>query len=220
MLEMIVSSFIVGFMVAVPPGTVTIVSSQKAIISGFKNSMFFTIGSCFSDIFYILIVFFGLAPLLNNSVLFKILFWYFSGGLLLYFGFDSFRTLKTKTILSNNPDMNKAMLKNIVSGVLITLSNPMTIAGWVVIAGGFFTHWKANWPLIKPYGLFSVLFMMAGVLCWFVPLLYIISKVKRFLNNKIINGFILLSGLFFTATGLFSIFSATHLLMNSRASIF
>ncbi|MBU4317570.1 MAG: hypothetical protein KKF30_09865 [Proteobacteria bacterium] len=32
LLEMLLSSFIVGFMVAVPPGTVTVVAAQKAVL--------------------------------------------------------------------------------------------------------------------------------------------------------------------------------------------
>jgi hypothetical protein len=55
--------------------------------------------------------------------------------------------------------------------------------------------------------------MMLGVLCWFIPLLFVVSKVKYLLNSNIIKGFILLSGLFFIAVSLFSLFSATHLLL-------
>ncbi len=214
MLEMIISSFIVGFLVAVPPGAVTVVAAQKSILYGFKDSMFFTIGSCLSDIFYILIVLFGIAPLFADGILFKIIFWYFSSILLFYFGFDAFRAFKKKIAFSNNPGGHKTLIKNIVSGILITLSNPMTIAGWLVIAGGFFTHWKASWPSIQHYGIFSIIFMMFGVLCWFIPLLFVISKVKYILNNTIIKGFVLLSGLFFISVGLFSFFSATNLIFN------
>jgi threonine/homoserine/homoserine lactone efflux protein len=103
MIEMIISSFIVGFLVAVPPGTVTVVAAQKSILYGFKESMVFTIGSCLSDIFYILIVLFGIAPLFAESSLFKIIFWYFSSILLFYFGFDAFRALKKKIAFFNNP---------------------------------------------------------------------------------------------------------------------
>ena len=210
---MIISSFIVGFLVAVPPGTVTVVAAQKSILYGFKDSMVFSFGSCLSDIFYILIVLFGVAPLFNNSILFKIIFWYFSSLLLFYFAYDAFRALKNQVIFSDNPVIKKTFLKNMVSGVLITLSNPMTIAGWLVIAGGFYTHWKTSWPSIEHYGIFSIIFMMLGVLCWFIPLLFVISKAKYILNNNIIKGFVLLSGLFFVAVALFSLFSATKLVI-------
>lgn len=108
----------------------------------------------------------------------------------------------------------KTLLKNILSGILITLSNPITIAGWLVIAGGFFTHWNQEWPSIHQYGILSIIVMMFGVLSWFTPLLFIIAKVKTFLNNNVIKGFLLISGIFFIGLGFFSIFSATNLLFN------
>ena len=211
---MLISAFIVGFMVAIPPGTVTVVAAQKSILYGFKSSMFFSIGSCISDIFYILIVFFGIAPLLNNNIPFKIAFWFLSSVLLFYFGFDSFRSLKKDITFSNYPISQSFLVKDILSGIGITLSNPMTIAGWVVIAGGFFTHWKAQWPAMQQYGLLSILIMMIGVLCWFVPLLFIISKIKVFINTGVLIAFVTLSGLFFMAVGLYSLYSAIYLLFD------
>ena len=213
MLEMIISSFIVGFLVAIPPGTLTVVAAQKSILYGFRSSMFFTAGSCISDIFHILIVFFGVAPLLDNSDLFKIFFWYFSSGLLFYFGYDSLLVLKNKNDSGSAPATRKTIAKDILSGIGITLSNPMSITGWLVIAGGYFTHWKDDWPSIHQYGLFSILFIMIGVLFWFVPLMYFISKVKHLVNSSVMKGFVLVSGVFFVCVGLFSIFSATQLLL-------
>jgi len=212
MIEMIAAAFIVGFMVAIPPGTVTVVAAQKSILYGFKSSMYFTIGSCISDIIYILIVFFGIAPLLNNSIPFKIAFWFFSSVLLFYFAIDSFRSLKKDINFADHPISRARLIKDIFSGVGITLTNPMTIAGWLIIAGGFFTHWQTQWPSVQKYGLFSILIMMIGVLCWFVPLLFIISKIKAFINTGILKAFVMLSGLFFIAVGLYSIYSAITLL--------
>lgn len=98
MLEMIVTSFIVGLFVAVPPGTVTVIATQKSILYGFRSSLFFIFGSCISDVFYILIVFFGISPLFVNNVLLKVIFWYFSSILLFYFGYDALSALKNGTV--------------------------------------------------------------------------------------------------------------------------
>jgi len=214
MIEMMVSSFIVGFLVAIPPGTVTVVAAQKSILYGFKNSMVFTFGSCISDIFYILIVFFGVAPLFNHSIFLKIIFWYFSSILLFYFGYDAIRALRNRTIYSSSKMNQREITGNILAGVLVTLTNPMTIAGWMVIAGGFFTHWHQEWPSIQRYGIFSIIWIMLGVLCWFIPMLFFVSKVKSFLNSNAIKGLILISGIFFMGLGFFSFFSASKLVLN------
>ena len=214
MLEMIFSAFVVGFLVAIPPGTVTVAAAQKSISYGFRNSIAFTFGSCLSDILYILIVFYGFAPLIRDNTSYKIIFWLFSGILLFYFGIDALRTLKRKIAFSEDAISRKQYLKDILSGIGITLSNPMTIAGWLVIAGGFFTHWKVEWPPVQKYGLFSIVFMMVGVLCWFVPLLYIISRAKNVLNHVFLKSFSLVSGLFFISIALFSTYSAINLILN------
>ena len=216
MLEMVISAFIVGFLVAIPPGTVTVAAAQKSISYGFKNSIAFTFGSCLSDILYILIVFYGLAPLISNNASYKIVFWFFSSVLLFYFGMDALRSLKKNIAFSKDAVSRKQYIKDMLSGVGITLSNPMTIAGWLVIAGGFFTHWKAEWPSINHYGIFSIAFMMAGVLCWFVPLLYMISKAKNILNHLFLKLFSLVSGLFFISIALFSTFSAIRLILSEH----
>ena len=214
MLEMIFSAFVVGFLVAIPPGTVTVAAAQKSISYGFKNSMAFTFGSCLSDILYILIVLYGFAPLINNSNLYKIIFWFFSGILLFYFGIDALKTIKKNIAFTQTTNGHKQYIKDTLSGIGITLSNPMTIAGWLVIAGGFFTHWKVEWPPINNYGPFSIVFMMIGVLCWFVPLLYIISKAKNVLNHVFLKLFSVVSGLFFISIALFSTYSAINLILN------
>ena len=214
MLEMIFSAFVVGFLVAIPPGTVTVAAAQKSISYGFKNSMAFTFGSCLSDILYILIVLYGFAPLINNSNLYKIIFWFFSGILLFYFGIDALKTIKKNIAFTQTTNGHKQYVKDTLSGIGITLSNPMTIAGWLVIAGGFFTHWKVEWPPINNYGPFSIVFMMIGVLCWFVPLLYIISKAKNVLNHVFLKLFSVVSGLFFISIALFSTYSAINLILN------
>ena len=210
---MILSAFLVGFIVSIPPGTVTIVAAQKSIFYGFKNSVAFTVGSCLSDILYILIIFFGFAPLINNSNTYKIIFWLLSGIILLYFGIDTFRILKRNIKFQNSTNSHKQYLKDALSGIGITLLNPMTIAGWLVMAGGFFTHWKVDWPSINNYGIFSIVFMMIGVLFWFIPLLYIISRVRNVLNHMCIKIFSLMSGLFFISLALFSVYSAFNLLL-------
>jgi threonine/homoserine/homoserine lactone efflux protein len=214
MLEMIFSAFVVGFLVAIPPGTVTVAAAQKSISYGFKNSIAFTFGSCISDILYILIVFYGFAPLISDNTSYKIIFWFFSGILLFYFGIDALKTIKKNIAFIQTSNGHKQYIKDTLSGIGITLSNPMTIAGWLVIAGGFFTHWKVEWPPIQNYGIFSIVFMMVGVLCWFVPLLYIISRAKNVLNHVFLKLFSLVSGLFFISIALFSTYSAINLILN------
>ena len=71
LLEYLLSAVVLGIVVAVPPGAVTIVACQRALQYGFRNSAIFTLGSCLSDIFYITLVYIGVANLISDNHIFK-----------------------------------------------------------------------------------------------------------------------------------------------------
>lgn len=62
MLEMLISAFVLGIVVAMPPGAVTIAGGRRAISFGFGTAVFFTMGSTTSDAFYA-----SLTPLLEEN---------------------------------------------------------------------------------------------------------------------------------------------------------
>ena len=64
MFAMISAAFVIGLVVAMPPGPVSISGSQRAMTRGFWNAFNFYIGSIVSDTFYALLVYFGLSALL------------------------------------------------------------------------------------------------------------------------------------------------------------
>ena len=73
----------------------------------------------------------------------------------------------------------------LISGILITLTNPMTIVSWIAIAGNFFLIWNDKYPSSKDYGIITIIFIMIGVLLWFIPLLFIVSRFKKIINSKV-----------------------------------
>ena len=74
-----ISAFVLGVIVAIPPGSVTVIACQRALQYGFRNSLVFTMGSSLTDIFYICLVYVGLAtfildivyPLLDPRITYK-----------------------------------------------------------------------------------------------------------------------------------------------------
>lgn len=91
-IEYIISAVILGIVVAIPPGSVTIVSCQRALQFGFRNSLFFIFGSSLSDIFYIALVYYGIAKVIADNQMYKIILWIMCGIILivmLYFRKDA-----------------------------------------------------------------------------------------------------------------------------------
>ena len=138
-IDFIISAFVLGIVVAIPPGSVTIIACQRALQFGFRNSLYFTFGSSLSDIFYLSLVYFGVANFIASDNIYKILLWLVSGAVLFFIGGSSIYSIIIKKQHSNTIDnYQHNRLATFISGIIVTLSNPMTIVGWIVIAGNFF----------------------------------------------------------------------------------
>lgn len=201
-IDFIIAAFVLGIVVAIPPGSVTIIACQRALQFGFRNSLFFTLGSCLSDIFYLSLVYFGVANFIASNNYYKIILWFISGFVLFIIGGYSIYSLlkkKQNSQLVNNIRSNQ--LTTFFSGIIVTLSNPMTIVGWMVVAGNFYLIWNEKYPYIINYGFLTIIIIMMGVLVWFLPLTFITSKIGKMIKEKFISIFIFVGNLFLIIFG-------------------
>ncbi len=212
LLEYFLSAFALGVIVAIPPGSVTVIACQRAMQYGFGNSLVFTAGSRLSDIFYISLVYYGLTNFVHSDRN-KMILWIVCGLLLLVVGAMTIRGLKDhdtaggagETMLQSRP------VFTFVSGILITLTNPVTILGWLAIAGNFFLLWRGRLPAAVEYGPAVIAVIIAGVLAWFVPLTFAVSRVGKLLNVKLQKFLIAFSGACLIVFGSVSLYSAFRL---------
>ncbi len=208
-IEFFLSAFVLGVIVAIPPGSVTVISCQRAIQYGFRNSLIFTIGSSLADIFYICLVYFGLANFIKDDG-YKLALWLVCGLLLVLIGI--------MTVVSSRSDTGDdadgaAMLQSrpwvtFISGIVVTLTNPMTIIGWIAIAGNFFIIWKDRVPGTAGFLALSIVVIMAGVLTWFIPLIYAASRIHRIMNRKFQKYLVVIAGSCLIIFGIISLVSA------------
>jgi len=186
--EFLFSAVILGIIVAIPPGSVTIAASQRAIKYGFRNCLFFTLGSSISDIFYIILVYKGVAQLVSSYKIFEIILSAVCGTILCFMGILSLiKSLRNNSSNSRNFELKKSPIAAVISGILITLTNPMTIIGWIAVAGNFFLVWNHKFPESSDYSVLVTVCIMTGVLLWFVPLLFAVSRLKKILSGRILN---------------------------------
>jgi threonine/homoserine/homoserine lactone efflux protein len=211
-LNYFISAFVLGVIVAIPPGSVTIIACQRAIQYGFRNSLIFTIGSSLTDIFYICLVYFGLTGFISDPH-YKLVLWTLCGSLLVLIGIATAVSAGKSgdqgetgaSLLQSRPWMTFA------SGILVTLTNPMTIIGWIAIAGNFFIIWKDRVPGTAGFIVISIAFIMAGVLAWFVPLTYAASRLHLIMGGKFRKYLIGAAGLILIVFGAISLVSAYKL---------
>ncbi len=208
-----ISAFVLGIIVAIPPGSVTVIACQRALQYGFRNSLVFTMGSSLTDIFYICLVYFGLTKFIQDDSG-RIILWVLCGLLLVLIGVATAVSAREK----DGADMKSAAqiqsrpLVTFVSGIAVTLTNPMTIIGWIAIAGNFFLLWKDRVPESTAGAVITIAVIMAGVLAWFIPLIYAVSRLHRIINQKLQRYLIAFAGACLIAFGVISLFSAYRII--------
>ena len=77
----------------------------------------------------------------------------------------------------------------------------MTIVGWIVVAGNFYLIWNEKYPDMKNHGILTIVIIMLGVLAYFIPLTFIVSRLGRMLKEKIIITLILIGNFFLIVFG-------------------
>jgi L-lysine exporter family protein LysE/ArgO len=212
--EYILSAFLLGIVVAIPPGSVTIIAAQRALQFGFFNSFIFSLGSALADIFYIIIVYNGVAGFFISHLLLKIILWFICSAILIYLGLSSLAVLRREALNNSvHKGITSGTAATFISGIMVTLTNPMTIIGWLAIAGNFFLVWGSRFPDSKRMGFLIILPIMIGVMLWFLPLIYVISKLRSHLNRETTGIMVAVGSIFLLGFGLFSLYNALHEIM-------
>lgn len=208
-----ISAFVLGVIVAIPPGSVTVIACQRALQYGFRNSLVFTIGSSLTDIFYICLVYFGLTKFIQDDSK-KLILWILCGFLLVLIGVATMASAKeSDSADAGGPEnLQSRPLVTFVSGIVVTLTNPMTIIGWIAIAGNFFLLWRDRVPGSAAFAVMTIVVIMAGVLAWFIPLTYAASRLHRIINQKFQRYLVAFAGACLIAFGVISLFSAYRIL--------
>lgn len=213
MVGMLTAAFIMGVVIAIPPGAVMISGSQRAITRGFWNAFNFFMGVVAADAFYALLVYFGLSTLFKDSPIFKLILWILGGAWLCWLGIGAIRT---RVEFNTAPDaaIAHSRWRVIRDGLLITLFNPLTIVSWFALAGNFFeTVWRPDWPARESMGLLAIIAMLVGTQTWALGVVGILSAIRRMISPRLLHWVSVASGLFLIVFGLSGWWSAVNLLL-------
>jgi threonine/homoserine/homoserine lactone efflux protein len=198
---MLTAAFIVGVSVAVSPGPVFIAGSQTALTKGFWRAVQFYLGVLAADVLYALLVYFGITTF-AESTWFKLILWGLGGTWLIYLGYGAIRT-KINLESVHSLGESSAWWPLFRKGFLLTLFNPLTIVGWLALAGNFFTTiWLPNWPPVSDFGLLALIAMLTGVQAWAVGMAGVVSLLRTYINPRMLYWFSVASGVFLIGYGL------------------
>jgi chemosensory pili system protein ChpE len=163
LLDLFVSSIVLGLAFCAPPGTLTAEALRRGLARGFRAVLFVELGSLFGDATWAAIALVGAAFLVQNSVARVII-----GGIGAFFlfrlSYQSLRDAANGTMPKAPPSGPKG---DLVTGAMLSLTNPLSIGFWVGVGGGTVNSIVPN-PGPNEYIVFYAGFMLACVFwCFF-----------------------------------------------------
>ncbi|KKR04952.1 MAG: lysine exporter protein LysE/YggA [Candidatus Peregrinibacteria bacterium GW2011_GWC2_39_14] len=120
-------------MISAGIGPVTIKTMEKAMLGDFIGALEFYIGTLTVDIFYILLIIFGVSTF-TQSITFRVVFGVFGILFLLYLGIGDIKDFFTKNLYFKKTTANKKsknFIKTFFTGFMVNIANPMAAVAWI-----------------------------------------------------------------------------------------
>lgn len=196
-LEFLYKGLILGFSVAAPVGPIGVLCINRTINKNFAAGFFSGLGAATADLIYGLIAGLGLTAI--STFLIDQKMWIQLIGLvfLIYLGI--------KTIIKKDNDIefksvvDKGLLKDYFSTLILTITNPITILFFIAVFAGLGLSNTIN-------GFYSVMQLILGVFIgsciWWLFLSGLTDKLKTRISKHILKRIDLVSGILILFFGL------------------
>ncbi len=188
---------LLGFSVAAPVGPIGILCINRTINKNFTSGFVSGLGAATADLIYGLIAAFGLTVI--STFLIDQKFWIQLTGLvfLIYLGIKTI--IKKDNEIEFNQSIDKGLIKDYFSTLILTITNPITILFFIAVFAGLGLSNSIN-------GLDSVLQLIFGVFIgsclWWLFLSGFTRILKTKISKRILKRIDLVSGIFILFFGL------------------
>ena len=178
MIESLFQGVLLGLGVAVPFGPLNVLILSYALRS-FKNAFALGLGAMSADIFYLLLLLFGLLHILQKIIaLFGFVF-------LSFMAFSLLKS-KAKALQIKQNSANESIAKSYFKGFVLNLLNPFIIAFWASVSLIFSQNESKA---------FMVLGLFVAIFAWVFSLSYFVAKFAHKFNARIVRAINLISAL-------------------------
>ncbi|KKO53369.1 LysE family translocator [Paenibacillus sp. DMB20] len=197
-MSLFLSYIILGLSLSAPVGPINAAQLDKGLKKGFWHAWLFGLGAVTADILYMVLVYLGVVHFLSTPFM-QTFLWLFGAFVLIYTGIESVISAGKVTVSSDKKD--DSLLSSMMSGFLMSLSNPMTILFWLGIYGSVLVKTAAD------YGTGDLLLYSAavifGVLLWDFAMAGMASTFRKFLSHRGIAFISVISGLSLIGFGIY-----------------
>jgi threonine/homoserine/homoserine lactone efflux protein len=194
------TGFILGLTGAMAPGPLlTITIGESARRGGIVGPMV-VLGHGMLELSLLFLIVFGLGNILHNELIFSIIA-FVGGFILIYMGCGTIKGLKHYQ-LQNAPAGQQKGFHPIISGIVVSLSNPYWFIWWITIGMGYVMF--ARGLGIKGIFAFFTGHILSDLL-WYSFISYSIQFGGKFLSMKAIKAILLACSMFLILFGGFFI---------------
>ena len=189
---------LLGISLAAPIGPVNSAMINKGIKNGFWHAYVVGAGSVVADGIFMLLVYLGLSQFLNVPII-QIFLWLFGAFILLYTGFESIFKLD-KISLSHNR-VKDPLSHCFFVGFIMSITSPLSIMFWLGIYGSVLAqtaHTQGTSSLL----IYSFMILL-GLTTWDLFMSTLTSGFRKFLNERILKGISIISGLSLLGFGIY-----------------
>ncbi|MGO4106098.1 LysE family translocator [Paenibacillus sp. YAF4_2] len=194
------SGVVVGLSIAAPVGPIGVLCMKRTINQGRRYGFLSGLGAASADAVYGLIAAIGFTTLTNLLVEQQMWISLIGGLFLCYLGYQSVKALP---IGNQEIPLNSGLLRAYLTTFFLTLTNPMTILSFVAIFAGIQHSTEAT----TGDSLLLVLGIFFGSLLWWLQLAVVIGAIRQALNQTVMRGISILSGIVLLLFGVWSIVS-------------
>jgi L-lysine exporter family protein LysE/ArgO len=200
-LEILVIGILLGLGAAIPIGPINLEIIRRNLHGGTWAGLLFGLGACSADLIYLILLSLGALSLFTHPLILKIVA-FVGAFVLVYFAYCAF-TAKSppKTQLTIGETM---LIKQFLSGLLLTFSNPMTILFWASISTQVVTL-SAKHPQAV---IFAGLGVVIGTFSWVLGLNTFIHMTKHKISDRVIGVLNKIGGLILLSFAGYSIYVA------------
>ena len=184
----LVAGLIIGFFVALPVGAAAVMCISRTIQSGLLTGLLTGLGVALADLLYGIFAVFGLFAISGETIESQPVLRLAGAFCIMFLGL---RMMSKIDVITNKNIDHETAIKDIVTGFLVTISNPLTIIAFVA------AHSYVNFLMeqINFIGSFLiVLGIFFGSFIWWLILCFISVKLREQLTPKFVRKINLISG--------------------------
>jgi len=205
-----ISAFLIGFSGAMMPGPMLGVTIDGSLKKGWMAGPLTVLGHGILELILIIIMTFGLKDFFSNPIVSGAI-GLFGGAFLAWMGYGMIKSGINKSVSLENPkmDSNEGMRNLVLTGVLVSATNPYFILWW---ASTGMESIRQSYAL----GLIGVLcFFLGHILsdfAWYTTISIAFSRGKKLISDTVYCWIILFLGIFITAFSIYFISSGWKML--------